>query len=93
MTYLPNELQDLKIQPNHKVLLTHRRINNDIWVVLLTNMPGQSDKAWKLHVNDYYNINSLHESYDRWVRNRLKPTFEICNVIHDQPSLFNIHTV
>ena len=76
LTQLPAECQGLTIAPRHKVLLTHQAIGGDMWVILLTDMPGDRDKAWRMTKRDYWNIQTLHESRDRWVRNRFEPTFQ-----------------
>ena len=75
--FLPKELNNLHIAPRHKTLLTHQAVNGKMYVVLLTDMPGDGDKVWVMSPSDYWNITSLHESRDRWVRNRLKPTYHL----------------
>lgn len=76
LAQLPAECQHLSIAPRHKVLLDHVPVGGDMWVVLLTDMPGDCDKAWRMTKRDYWGIQTLHESRDRWVRNRYKPTFQ-----------------
>lgn len=76
LTQLPAECQHLSIAPRHKVLLEHVPVGGDMWVVLLTDMPGDRDKAWRMTKRDYWGIQTLHESRDRWVRNRFEPTFQ-----------------
>lgn len=74
LAQLPQELWGLEIAPKHKVLLHHQTIGNDMWVVLLTEMPGQQDLAWVMPKSEYWGIETLHESRDRWVRGRFTPT-------------------
>lgn len=73
---LPEELRQLSILPRHKTLLTRRRIGEWIWIVLLTEMPGQKPMAWKLTPQHYYSINPKHGSRERWVRENLPPDFQ-----------------
>lgn len=73
---LPDELRHLSIEPGHKMLLTRWRLGNDVWVVLLTLMPGQKPMAWKLSPGEYYKINPKHGSRERWIRENLAPTIE-----------------
>lgn len=72
---LPKVMAGLSIEPGHKTLLTHQQYEWNVYVVLLTDMPGQTDKIWVLDSKDYYGIYSLHESRDRWVKNRIPPTY------------------
>lgn len=73
---LPVECQSLTIAPRHKVLLEHVPVGNEMWVVLLTDMPGDNDKAWRLTKKGYWNLQPKHESRDRYVRAWIQPTFE-----------------
>lgn len=45
---LPTECQGLTIEPRHKVALQPYFMKEGVWVVLLTDQPGQADKAWRL---------------------------------------------
>ena len=86
---LPKVMAGLSIEPGHKTLLTHQQYEGHVYVVLLTDMPGQTDKIWVLNSKDYYGIYSLHESRDRWVRNRIPPTYtEPPRASPQQASLF-----
>lgn len=76
LAYFPKEVQGLEIAPRHKVLLDHVFVGSKCYVVLLTNMPGDADKVWEMSKKDYWGIQTLHESRDRWVRNRFTPTME-----------------
>lgn len=76
LSLLPPECRHLSIAPRHKVLLEHVPVGGDMWVVLLTDMPGDRDKAWRMTKREYWDIQTLHESRDRWVRNRFQPTFQ-----------------
>ena len=71
---LPEQCRSLAIAPRHKVAFEHFFVGDVVWIVLLTDMPGQKDSAWRLSRKDYWAIQSLHESRDRWVRNRIEPT-------------------
>ena len=72
---LPKVMAGLSIEPGHKTLLTHHYHEGNVYVILLTDMPGQTDKIWILDSKEYYRIYSLHESRDRWVKNRIPPTY------------------
>lgn len=65
---LPLECQALEIQPRHRVAFEHFFVGNDVYVVLLTNMPGQADKVWKLTRKEYWALQTKHESRDRYIR-------------------------
>jgi hypothetical protein len=76
LSQLPEECQDIKIEPRHKVALHHRTVGNDIWVVLLTTMPGDNNKAWKLRKGEYWQLGPKHGTRDRWIRENLPPLVE-----------------
>jgi len=75
LAQLPQELWSLQIAQGHKVLLHHQKVGGDMWVVLLTDMPDQQDRAWRMTTGEYWGIETLHESRDRWVRGRFAPTY------------------
>ena len=58
------------------MLLQHVAVGADMWVVLLTTMPGDSPKAWRLSRGEYWQIQPKHEYRDRWIRENLPPTLE-----------------
>lgn len=74
---LPEECQSISIEPRHKVALEHFLLmDGTAWVVLLTEMPEQSDMAWRMTKREYWGIQPKHELRDRWIRENLKPTIE-----------------
>lgn len=73
---LPEQLRNLEIEPRHKVMLVSRRIDREMWTVLLTEMPGQSPRAWKMSAGDYFAILPKHGTRERWIRENLPPTYE-----------------
>ncbi len=73
---LPQQCQDIDILPRHKVSLEHRAVGEDMWVVLLTTMPGDSCKAWKLNKKEYWQIEPKHGTRDRYIRENYPPTIE-----------------
>ena len=76
ISQLPLQCQGLTIQPRHRVALEHFAVDDDIWVVLLTFMPGDSNKAWRLSKWQYWNLQPKHGTRDRYVRENLPPTIE-----------------
>ena len=72
---LPKVMAGLSIEPGHKTLLTHHYHEGNVYVVLLTDMPGQTDKIWVLGSKEYYRIYSLHEWRGGWVKTRIPPTY------------------
>lgn len=73
---LPEELRQLSILPRHKTLLARQKVGVWIWIVLLTDMPGQKPMAWKLAPKFYNTIFPKHGSRERWVREHLQPDFQ-----------------
>ena len=73
---LPQELKDLKIEERHKVLLVTRKVDAEMWTVLLTDMPGQCPQAWRMSVGYYFQIMPKHGTRERWIRENLPPTYE-----------------
>lgn len=71
---LPTECAGLAILPGHRMLLTHQKVGTDMWVVLLTRMPGDHCKAWKISLKDYWALEPKHGTRDRYVRENLEPT-------------------
>lgn len=76
MLNLPDECKDIVIKPRHKVALEHRFVGNDVWVVLLTKMPGQRSKAWKLTKGEYWRLQPKHGTRDRFIRENYPPIME-----------------
>lgn len=76
ISQLPVECQALKIEPRHKVALDHffTAEDADVWVVLLTTMPGDCPKAWHLTRREYWSIQPKHGTRDRYIRENLEPT-------------------
>lgn len=72
---LPEACQDIAIEPGKKVILTHRYVDNDVYVVKLTDMPGKQDVALKVPRYKYISCPSTHESYDRWFMGHRAPDF------------------
>lgn len=70
---LPTECAGLAIQPGHRMLLTHQKVGTDMWVVLLTRMPGDHCKAWKMPLQEYWALEPKHGTRDRYVRENLVP--------------------
>lgn len=71
---LPAFCQDIQIKPNHKVELTHRISGNEVWVILLTIMPGKNSLAWRMNKTEYFRIMPKHGTRDRWIRENVTPT-------------------
>ena len=77
---LPPSCSYIEILPRHRTRLEVVRPSDSspyYWVVLLTIMPNQSAKAWRLEPPEYYRIQPKHETRARWIREHLPPTFEI----------------
>lgn len=71
---LPAECQSLVIEPRHKVALDHFLMEDGmVWVVLLTDMPGDSPKAWHLTKREYWGLQPKHGTRDRYIRENFKP--------------------
>lgn len=86
---LPKTMAGLSIETGHKTLLTHQHYEENVYVIFLTDMPGKTDMFWLLTRKEYYGIYSLHESRDRWVKNRIPPTYtEPPRPTHQQAALF-----
>lgn len=90
LSQLPVECQDIQIRPRCKVALEHRTTEGDVWVVLLTRMPNQPSRAWKLSKGEYYRLMPKHGTRDRYIRENMQPTIESkpFNVVPKQDSLF-----
>jgi hypothetical protein len=73
---LPQQCQDIDILPRHKVALEHRAVGEEMWIVLLTTMPGDACKAWKLHKKEYWSLEPKHGSRDRYIRENYPPYIE-----------------
>jgi len=91
LSQLPTECQSLTIEPRHKVALDHfLMVDGTVWVVLLTTMPGDCCKAWKLTVGQYWQIQPKHGTRDRYIRENFTPT--LTGTMNppkpQQPSLF-----
>lgn len=72
---LPTECQNLTIEPRHKVALDHFLLDDgSVWVVLLTKMPGDCPKAWKMTKREYWNLQPKHGTRDRFIRENFTPT-------------------
>lgn len=73
---LPKECQAIQITPRHKVALEHffTAGNDDVWVVLLTKMPGDCPKAWHMTRREYWSIQPKHGTRDRWIRENMQPS-------------------
>ena len=76
LEHLPEQLQGLTIEQGKRVLFQHFPIGQYMYVVLLTNMPGDCDRFWLVTKQYYWAIESLHESRDRWIRYRVAPTWQ-----------------
>ena len=70
---LPTECQGLTIELRHKVALQPYFMKEGVWVVLLTDQPGQADKAWRLTWPEWREIEPKHETRVRWIRENMKP--------------------
>lgn len=73
---LPEACQALTIAPKHRVALTHFTVGDSVWVVLLTRMPGDSNKAWRLTRGEYWQLMPKHGTRDRFIRENMVPTIE-----------------
>lgn len=73
---LPIPCQTIQIKPRHKIALEHFQVLNDIWVVLLTLMPGDSSKAWRLTKKEYWTLQPKHGTRDRFIRENYTPTIQ-----------------
>lgn len=77
---LPEACQDIAIKPRHKVALEHRKVGNEMWVVLLTLMPGDCCKAWRAPIGEYWKLEPKHGSRDRFIRANWLPCLKgACN--------------
>lgn len=88
---LPQSCSHIGILPRHRTRLEVVKPSEAspfFWVVLLTIMPNQSAKAWKLEPPEYYRIQPKHETRARWVREHLPPTFEVKPVDQNSGRLF-----
>jgi len=85
---LPTECQSLTIKPKHKVALDHFLLDDgSVWVVLLTKMPGDCPKAWKMTKREYWNLQPKHGTRDRYIRENFTPT--ISGRMNPQQSLLS----
>jgi hypothetical protein len=64
----------MAIKPGHKVELAHVRDGADILVVLLTTMPGDCCKLWRIPAAEYWQLNPKHGTRDRYIRENRPPT-------------------
>lgn len=76
LSQLPPECQSIRIAPRHKIALEHFKVGGEIWVVLLTTMPGDSNKAWKFSQGAYWQMNPKHGTRDRYIRENFPPLYE-----------------
>lgn len=73
---LPEGCQSISIEKGHKVALQHFTIGSDMWVVLLTRMPGDCSKAWKLSRSEYWQLEPKHGTRDRYIRENQEPIMQ-----------------
>lgn len=73
LSVLPEECRTLKIEPRHRMALKSFFIGSTVWVVLITDMPGQSDRCWFLSIEKFREIEPKHETRVRWIRENMKP--------------------
>ena len=73
LSVLPEECHNLKIEPRHRMALKPFFIGSTVWVVLITDMPEQADKAWCMTNSEFRAIEPKHETRVRWIRENMKP--------------------
>lgn len=74
MRQLPPSCAGIAIKPGRKVELTHIRDGADILVILLTTMPGDCCKMWRIPSGEYWQLNPKHGTRDRYIRENRTPT-------------------
>ena len=71
---LPEECQGIRILPRHKMSLEHFSCDDrNVWVVLLTEMPGDCSKAWRVPRREYWELEPKHGPRDRYIRENFTP--------------------
>lgn len=73
LSKLPEPCQNLAILPRHRMALQHFTVGEHIWVVLLTRMPGDSCKAWRMPKWEYWRLQPKYGSRDRYIRENVPP--------------------
>ena len=75
LSKLPIKCHNISIEPGKKVILTHRYVDQYVYIIKLTDMPGKQDVAIVIPRETYINCPSTHESFDRWFISRQTPQY------------------
>lgn len=73
---LPGECQALEIMAGRRTLLAHVKAEGMMWVVLLTTMPGDCCKAWRMPPGEYWQLQPRYGSRDRFIRENMAPAIK-----------------
>lgn len=73
---LPHECRTLGILPGHRMTLQHMKVGKEMWVVLLTTMPGDHCRAWRMPLGEYWHLKPRYGSRDRFIRENIPPVME-----------------
>lgn len=73
---LPAECRGISIQSRCRTALQHFEVGNDMVVVLLTKMPGDRCRAWRMRKCEYWHLQPRYGSRDRYIRENMPPTME-----------------
>ena len=73
LSKLPPGLRDMRIVPPKTTELKVTAFGGMVWVVKLTNRPGQSDRAWKLPLRQWRELEPKHGTRAYWVCTCLEP--------------------
>lgn len=76
LALLPAMCHGASIAPGKRTSLGVYYGMREIWAVLLTDMSGDTDKAWRLTHSQWEAIHPKHGSKARWVRENITPTVQ-----------------
>lgn len=73
---LPAECRGISIPPRCRTVLQHFEVGKEMVVVLLTKMPGDRCRAWRMKIWEYWQLRPRYGSRDRYIRENMPPTME-----------------
>ena len=74
LSKLPEECRDIRILPRHRIAVKPFFTKTCIWIVNISNVPGDMDRAWRIDYDFWKNLEPKHGTRVDYIRSYMTPT-------------------
>lgn len=71
---LPEECREIRVLPRHTIAVKTFFMKTCIWIVNITNKPGDRDRAWRVEYSFWKTLCPKHGTRTDYIRAYVRPT-------------------